>query len=341
MAHLGLSEKAAQMIAQFGMLDGACGGVIDHGQLVVVPDITGYRGHRARALHKERLITLVHVPLISKGSTLGSMCVGTRQFKEFGDSEQKMLMAIGKQIAVAVENARLYAELQQKEQVRRELFRKAINAQEDERKRIARELHDDTSQALAALLFAAEEGLEIDDLEEIKTCLVRMHTLTHQTLDGVHELLFDLRPSMLDHLGLMPAIRWFAKSRLEPQGVRVSIKEDNRSWRLIPEAEIALFRVVQEAVTNIARHAGARNVQICCDLDSGQAQIRISDDGIGFDPTHMSLSPEIGHGLGLLGMSERLELVGADFEISSTPGEGTCIDIRIPLHGNGKGEHLA
>jgi signal transduction histidine kinase len=341
MAHFGLSEEAANMVAQFGMLDGACGGVVDHGQLVVVPDITGCRGQRAHTLRKEKLTTLVHVPLTSKGYTLGSMCVGTRQFKEFGDNEQKMLMAIGKQIAIAVENARLYAELQQKEQMRKELFRKAINAQEDERKRIARELHDDTSQALTALMFAAEEGLEIDDLGEIKTCLERIHTLTRQTLDGVHELLFDLRPSMLDHLGLMPAIRWFAKSRLEPHGVRVSIKEDNNSCRLIPEAEIALFRVIQEAITNINRHAGARNVEISCDSTSDWAQIGISDDGIGFDPADVTLSPETGHGLGLLGMRERLELVGGDFEISSIPGEGTSIDIRVPHHRNGKGENLA
>jgi signal transduction histidine kinase len=267
------------------------------------------------------------------------MCVGTRQFKEFGDNEQKMLMAIGKQIAVAIENARLYAELQQKEQVRRELFRKAINAQEEERKRIARELHDDTSQALTALMFAAEEGLEIDNLNEIKTCLERIHGLTRQTLDGVHELLFDLRPSMLDHLGLMPAIRWFAKSRLEPQGVRVNIEESDHSCRLVPEVEIALFRVVQEAITNITRHAGARNVRICCDVTSDQAQIKIKDDGIGFDPARLTLSPDTGQGLGLLGMSERLELVGGNFEVRSILGEGTSIDISVPLHGNGGPQH--
>jgi signal transduction histidine kinase len=341
MAHFGLTEEAAHMVAQFGMLDGACGGVVDHGQLVIVPDISDYRGQRARMLQNEKLTTLVHVPLISKGHTLGSMCVGTRQNREFGDHEQKMLMAIGKQIAVAVENTKLYAELQQKEQVRKELFRKAINAQEDERKRIARELHDDTSQALTALIFAAEEGLEINDLGEIKSCLERIHTLTRKTLDGVHELIFDLRPSMLDHLGLMPAIRWFAESRLEPQGVRVNIDEKNNSCRLIPEAEIALFRVIQEAITNISRHAGARNVQICCDLTSDQAQIKISDDGIGFDPSCVTLAPETGHGLGLMGMSERLELVGGDFEINSTPGEGTRIDICVPLRGNGRSVNLA
>ncbi len=339
-AHFGLSEESAYLVSQFGMLDGSCGGVVDHGQLVVVPDISSYAGQRAQTLQIEKLATLVHIPLISKDRTLGSMCVGTRTKNDFGETEQKMLLAIGRQIAVAVESARLYAELQQKEQVARELFRKAISAQEDERKRIARELHDDTSQALTALMFAAEEGLEINDLAEIKTSLRRMHSLTRQTLDGVHKLLYDLRPSMLDHLGLIPAIRWFAKSRLESQGVRVSFKENVHSCRLIPEVEIALFRVVQEAITNITRHAGARNVKISCDLTSEQIQIVISDDGIGFNPTQVILSPETGHGLGLLGMGERLELVGGEFEIDSIPGQGTQINIHMPLSGNGRKEQL-
>jgi signal transduction histidine kinase len=139
---------------------------------------------------------------------------------------------------------------------------------------------------------------------------------------------------MLDHLGLMAAIRWFAKSRLEPLGVRVRFKETNQSCRLYPEVEIALFRVIQEAVTNINRHAGARNVEICCELNADQALIKISDDGIGFDTSQITLSPESGQGLGLLGMRERLELVGGDFVLNSTPGIGTQIDIRVPLRHN-------
>jgi signal transduction histidine kinase/PAS domain-containing protein len=338
-AHRGLSTQAAQMVSKLGMMDGSCGGILEHGQVVVVPDISSYRGRRARTLQDESISTLVHVPLTIKGCTLGSMCVGTQQLREFGENEQEMLVAIGNQIAVAIDNARLYAELQQKELLRKELFRKAINAQEEERKRIARELHDDTSQALTALMFAAEEGLEIGDLDEIKNSLQRMHTLTRQTLDGVHKLLFDLRPSMLDHLGLMPAIRWFAKSRLEPQGVRVEIQEDNHSCRLLSEVEIALFRVVQEAITNVARHSGARIVQISCNLTSDRVRIDIRDDGIGFDPNQIALSPETGHGLGLLGMSERLELVEGELQISSVPGQGTSIHIRVPLNGNQRREY--
>ena len=224
-AYQGLSEEAARLAAQMGMLDGSCGGVVDKGEIVLVPDLACYRGRRARSLKRERLNSLVHVPLIAKGSVLGSMCVGTRLKHQFSEEEQDLLTAIGNQIAVAIENARLYAEVQQKEHIRGELFKKAINAQEEERKRIARELHDETSQNLTALLFLVEEVLEMDDLDDAQARLGKMQSLVKVTLDGVHKIIFDLRPSMLDHLGLVPALRWYAESRLFPKDVRVRIKK--------------------------------------------------------------------------------------------------------------------
>jgi len=259
------------------------------------------------------------------------MCVGTRRDYEFSEGEQELLTAIGSQIAVAIENARLYAEVQHKEHVRGELFKKAINAQEDERKRIARELHDDTSQALAALLYAAEEVLDMDDIEEIKRKLPGMHELTQHTLDGVHKMIFNLRPSMLDHLGLVPALRQFAKARLEPKGTQVIIEESPSQRRLPPEVETALFRVVQEAVSNCARHAAARQVCICLHFDASNASVTVEDNGIGFDVQEMKLSQDSGRGLGLLGMIERVELLGGELEIDSNPGQGTKIDIRVPV----------
>lgn len=326
----GLSKRSAALVSDLGMLDGACGGVIERKQVVIVPDITRHRGKRARSLQKENLSTLVHVPLIAKGYALGSMCVGTRQHREFNPKEEELLSAIGNQIAVAIENARLYAEVQHKEKVRGELFKKAINAQEEERKRIARELHDETSQTLAALLFAAEEGMDTGDIAEIKSGLERMHTLAQHTLDGVHKLIFDLRPSMLDHLGLVPAVRQLAKSRLEPKGVRVNVEELTPGQRLPSTVETALFRVVQEAIANIARHAAARNVWILIESNENGLAITIEDDGVGFELNEVIISQESWRGLGLLGMQERLELLSGALEISSSPGHGTQIKITIP-----------
>jgi signal transduction histidine kinase len=259
------------------------------------------------------------------------MCIGTHEQRQFGGEEQDLLTAIGSQIAVAVENARLYAEVQKKELIRGELFKKAVNAQEDERRRIARELHDDTSQALAAMLYTCEELLEIDSVSEIQGRLAGMNELAQRTLDSVHKLIFDLRPTMLDHLGLVPALRWFAESRLKSKRVRVTVEETSARRRLPAEMETALFRVVQEAITNIARHAAARNVCVLFHYSEKETTVTVEDDGIGFEPDSLSISPDQGRGLGLLGMEERLELLGGELQIDSTPGYGTQIHIRVPL----------
>jgi signal transduction histidine kinase/HAMP domain-containing protein len=338
MAYRGISEEAAQVAASMGLLDGSCGGVVEHGQVVIVPDLSRYKGRRARSLQHEGLNTLVHVPLTIKGNTLGSMCVGTHQGREFSTEDQELLKAIGSQIAVAIENARLYAEVQAKERMRGELFKKAINAQEDERKRIARELHDETSQSLTALLYAAEEALEMKTFAAARKKIEGMRDLAQHTLDGVHKLIFDLRPSMLDHLGLAPAIRWLAKSRLEARGLRVVIQEKGEIGRLPAEIETALFRVVQEAITNIAKHSAARNVVIQYEQRGEKVYVRVEDDGVGFNIANIEIAPDTPRGLGLIGMQERLELLGGEMYVHSTPGSGTVVEIVVPS-GNGRAEH--
>jgi signal transduction histidine kinase len=225
----------------------------------------------------------------------------------------------------------LYAEVQHKEHIRGELFKKAINAQEDERKRIARELHDDTSQALTAMLFAAEESLEMNDLSQVKPRLEKMRELAQRTLDGVHKVIFDLRPTMLDHLGLVPALRWFAVSWLEEKGIRVTVEDNGAAQRLPSEVETALFRVVQEAIVNISRHAGARNVCIYFQFEPKMVTVRVEDDGVGFELDELSIAPGSARGLGLIGMQERVELFGGELEVTSTPGYGTQVYIRLPL----------
>ncbi len=331
LAHRGMSEDTAMLAAKLGMLDGACGGVIEAGQVIVVPDLARYRGRRAESLKQEKLNTLVHVPLSAKGCILGSICVATHERRDFSPEEQRLLTAIGNQIAVAIENARLYAEVQHKERLRGQLLNKIITAQEEERNRIARELHDDTSQALAALLFAVEEALEMDSLQEMQARLSGMKEITMATMEDIYKLIFDLRPTMLDHLGLVPALRSFAQLRLEPLGIRIDIKEISDPRRLSPQMETALFRVVQEVINNIARHAMARNVDMRFQFENEAVTIEVKDDGIGFDMVEATLSPDSQRGLGLMGMLERIELIGGEMEINTAPGYGTHIHLRVPL----------
>ncbi len=224
----------------------------------------------------------------------------------------------------------LYQELQRKEEMRGVLLKKAITAQEEERKRIARELHDETSQALATLLLTIETSLSAAR-EEAKERLSRMKAMADRTLDSIHRLIFDLRPSVLDDLGLSAALRWSAESRLEPMGIDLDLEVIGSERRLTPEIETTLFRTGQEAITNIARHAEAESVKIAIEFAERAVRLQVVDDGIGFEPDTVVGSVEDLRGLGILGMKERVALLGGKVTIDSKPGKGTRVTVEIPL----------
>jgi signal transduction histidine kinase len=329
-AHRGASEQVAQAMSRLHLDDSGCGGVIEKGRPIVIPDINVYRAGARRTLNKAGLSSLVHVPLACRGLTLGTLCVGTRAAREFAPDEVDLIAAIGNQIALGVENARLYDELARRDHLRGELLDQVITAQEEERKRIARDLHDDTSQALSALMYSLEAAEATCAAAEVKPALTSMRQRVAQIIEGVHKLIFDLRPSMLDHLGLFVALRWYAETRLEQAGIRLRLEEKGTLRRLPPPVETALFRVAQEALNNIAKHAGARNVQLVFDCRDGMVGIDVRDDGIGFDLAEVARSTDKKRGLGLVGMRERVGLVGGEITINSTPGSGTHVAIRVP-----------
>ncbi|HEX7485462.1 MAG TPA: ATP-binding protein [Vicinamibacterales bacterium] len=228
------------------------------------------------------------------------------------------------------ELAGLYHQLQEREKWREELLRKVISAQEDERKRLARELHDETSQTLSALAMKIETALAAWPSEPSRERLVEAKGLTVRTLEELHRLIFDLRPSVLDDLGLLSAIRWYAERHLEPRGIAVRCEFSGFGGRLMPELETALFRVAQEAITNIAKHSGAETVLIQCLERDGRISIEIEDDGKGFSPESLPPPAARERGLGLLGMRERVELFGGTLELDSAPGSGTRIAVSVP-----------
>jgi signal transduction histidine kinase len=220
------------------------------------------------------------------------------------------------------------ARLREREEARSQLLRKVITAQEDERKRIARELHDETSQGLAVLAMgieAAQDALRAGKaprLDEVKSLAVR-------TLEDVHRLILDLRPSVLDDLGLLSAIRWYAERQLEARGIAVRC-EFGDIPRLPPEMETALFRMCQETMSNVARHAQATAVLVQVGVEGDALVIDIEDDGKGFD--HEAAARREGRRpWGLLGIRERAEILGGTVRIESAPGQGTQVAVRIPL----------
>jgi signal transduction histidine kinase len=222
-----------------------------------------------------------------------------------------------------------HRELQAKDELRGKLLRKVITAQEEERKRLARELHDETCQKLAALGIRIDTALSAGSLDEIRARLGDARALTSRTLDDIHRVIFDLRPSVLDDLGLLPAIRWYAKRLLESRGIAVRYDFPEGDVRVGPEVETALFRAVQEAISNIARHSHAENALIEIDEHPGELVIEVEDDGTGFDVESVKGPTESGRGLGLLGLRERMELIGGSVEVDSSPGDGTRVTLRI------------
>ncbi len=206
-----------------------------------------------------------------------------------------------------------------------------INAQEQERKRIARELHDETSQVLTSLLISMAILEESITTQEARDRIADTRKLAHQTLRAIRNLSIDLRPSALDDLGLLPALRWYIKEYQQKCSIEVDFIAHGLRQRLSAEVETALYRIVQESLTNTARHANARKVLITMKEDVDAVYVTITDDGHGFDVGTLLKTPDQDRGLGLAGMNERAVLLDGSLDIHSSPGHGVTIEVRIPL----------
>jgi signal transduction histidine kinase len=226
-------------------------------------------------------------------------------------------------------------DLKEREEARRRALGKVIAAQEAERKRIARELHDETSQTLAALAMTLDATHELVADAEVRRRVDEAQALSVRALDGVHRLILDLRPSVLDDLGLQSAIEWYAERCLRARGIAVRCEFSGLEGRLPVELEAAVFRIAQEAMTNIARHAHAETVLVQCARHGGRLAVEIEDDGAGFVVAEQVPSERGGRGFGLLGMRERAELLGGTVVIESAPGAGTRVVLDVPI---GEGE---
>jgi signal transduction histidine kinase len=227
------------------------------------------------------------------------------------------------------------AQINESQQRAEILLQKVISTQEDERKRIGRELHDDTLQELSAALMRIDmcklhpETVSLDKIEVIRGIIVK-------AWDGVLGIIQNLRPTLLDDLGLVAAIKSLLDMHLGENGINYFINTTGvADRRFRPEVEITLFRIVQEAVSNTARHARAENVFVMLKIEKNEVHVEIEDDGDGFDLNSLfvvgSHDAKDRRGLGLLGMKERVALIGGKIEVCSSPGLGTRVDIRIPL----------
>jgi signal transduction histidine kinase len=233
---------------------------------------------------------------------------------------------------MTAELERSHTELERKEEMRARLLEQVITAQEDERKRIARELHDETSQALTSLMVGLKVLEQRPDLADGKEALADLRALTGKTLDAVHDLSLQLRPSVLDDLGLVPAMERLVAEFGRTHTIPVAFETNVRGGpRLPPIVETALYRIGQEALTNVARHAGARSASLILERRGGVVTLILEDDGRGVDLASRLAGGGEGRSLGIFGMRERATLLGGTLTIESTPGAGTTVFVEIPL----------
>ena len=229
----------------------------------------------------------------------------------------------------AAQQARLEA-LEQHEIMRRDLLRHIVSAQEDERARFARELHDEMAQTLTA--FTLDTGTlkqVIRPRSKAAPILARLQELGKQMSQSMQQMVYDLRPAHLDDLGLLPALQFMADKDGPRLGLKIEFETDGEPHRIDSLAETVLFRVAQESITNIARHAKSNKAVIRLSYLSQEIKLEISDKGIGFDPEEKFIAPR---GWGLAGMKERTESVGGRFEVRSEAKHGTTICVHIPVH---------
>ena len=223
-------------------------------------------------------------------------------------------------------------QLQKTVGIRGQLLERLISAQEEERHRVARELHDEAGQALSAIMMdlaRAIDGLPSEAVEA-KQVMLQSRALAAQTLAELRKLIYDLRPEVLDQLGLAPALRSYVKSRLEAQDIKVRLRLSGLEDRLPSRLEITLFRIIQESITNVVRHSGASVVNIQVAVTDSLVTATIEDDGQGFD---VETALQASESWGLRGIRERVSLVNGQLSIESKPGQGTRIRFQIPLGG--------
>jgi signal transduction histidine kinase len=272
------------------------------------------------------------VPLRTSTGIAGLMNLVLPAGRPFGHRELALLATVGGEVGLAIEKAQLLEELAVKERIRGELIKRVLTVQEDERRRIARELHDETGQSLSALILnldIARAGAE--GQPETVERFDRLKDLAETALEEVRKLIYDLRPTILDDLGLTAALRWYAHEQLEPRGVEVTFLIGLGDARLDTVVETTLFRIAQEAMWNIVKHSGATRAEVTLDRLPAGVRLKVHDNGRGFRPDSQRSFDPLRGGLGLGGMRERASLIGGTVTVSSGERQGTEVVAELPL----------
>jgi signal transduction histidine kinase len=334
--HRGLSKEFVTGL-RTNLGEGITGSVAQSGKAIMVEDISS----DPRAAHRDLIIAeglraFVSVPLRAKDRVLGVLNIASHQRRKYTNDDVYFLYAIGDQLGIAIEHARLYERLRNARERLRKLARQNLVAEEDERRRIARELHDETSQSLSGIALQLQALIEMSGMpdkpsSEFVSGLKKVQALTVQVHNEVSRLISNLHPALLDTLGLVPALRQYAETRLQPLGIEVSVETRGKERRFPPDVEAALFRFIQGAVGNVAQHSNADHVTILLEYRPDEFIMKVSDNGQGFDVSEITDVEESGRGRGLFSMRERIGFLSGKSGIESEIGKGTTVWASIPI----------
>jgi len=266
-----------------------------------------------------KMRTAVYVPLVLRGEAIGVITAQDKQGADprFTAEDVRLAEVFAQRASVAVDLSRRVAS---------DALRRVVAAQEQERRRLARELHDETGQALTSILLGLRTVEEAGGETEMRAAVAEVRDLVRSTLRDVRQLAVELRPKALDDFGLVAALERLTESFSEQTGIAVGFESTLPPDRLAPEIETALYRIVQECLTNIVKHARAGSVSIVLGRKRDAVTAVVEDDGVGFEPAKTREE-----GLGLIGMRERVALVGGRLTIESRPGAGTTFVAEVPV----------
>jgi two-component system NarL family sensor kinase len=315
--------------------EGVGGWVTVHGQPVLLHGGASDRRF-VRICERLDLRDAMCAPLRVEGHVLGAINLNNRlRTRPFGDEDLELLVALANQAAVAIRNAESFAEMRRQRQTVERLLSEVNRAQVEERKRIALQLHDGPAQTMYAALRNLEAArVMLAEMEPgAKAVYEELERTIRASIDETRAVMLDLRPPVLDEWGLDSALRQYAQQFEKRTGIRTLGLRKGAAVRLPTQMESCLYRIVQEALTNVWKHAEARNARVTLEVGPYACQLEIVDDGKGFDPD-AAVAEEAEH-LGLMSLRDRAQLVGGRLSVTCRPGRGARIVVSAPLADQG------
>jgi len=317
----GIDEETRAEIGELPHGRGVLGVLIDEPRPLRLDDVSRHPHSYGFPPAHPPMRTFLGVPIKIRGRAFGNLYLTEKQGGAFDEADEQATVILAEWAAVAIDNARSVAE---------DRLRGSIEASERERGRWARELHDETLQSLGALRVVLSAALRRGSPDAIASAARQAIAELASEIEGLRGLIAELRPAALDEIGLVAAIQGLVERIAATEGLAVDAElsfadRDEQGRRIDPELESTIYRLVQEALTNVAKHARAEHVRLRAADGDGAIEVFIQDDGVGFDPK----APH--EGFGILGMRERVAMAGGALEITSAPGTGVLVRAAIPI----------